>query len=339
MQKMTMQQLADTLGVSRITVWKVLNQKPGVSDELRKDLLRKLKQLGYEHPAVINVQSPAEKVRTFAVVVARPESSVFWINIIHHLAKELARNNINLMYIYVPAIYREGYTLPAILHDGSLDGMLVLNMYDTRILEQLSALSLPRVFLDSAPGMDCAALGGDLVLIQGREPVEAITFALLKSGRRKLGFIGDINYARTNMDRYQGFLDAHTALSLAPDPQLSLLTPLKLDAHFEQISAFLESLDRLPDAFVCVSDFIADFVERYFIESGRKRPASFLITGFDNSTEYPVVAGKITTADVQTEQLGMLLARKLMFRADYMDAPLEVSYIRVEPLFRAPLNA
>lgn len=36
MSKVTMQRLAEEAGVSRITVWKVLNDRPGVSEELRR---------------------------------------------------------------------------------------------------------------------------------------------------------------------------------------------------------------------------------------------------------------------------------------------------------------
>ena len=39
MKKNTMQSLADALGVSRITVWKALNHKEGVSETLRQKII------------------------------------------------------------------------------------------------------------------------------------------------------------------------------------------------------------------------------------------------------------------------------------------------------------
>ena len=85
MSKITMQQLADAAGVSRITVWKVLNDRPGVSEALRRTVRQKAQELGFELPQA--AVSEAEGVRTFAIAVARPESSIFWMNIIHHIAK------------------------------------------------------------------------------------------------------------------------------------------------------------------------------------------------------------------------------------------------------------
>lgn len=334
MPKITMQRLADEAGVSRITVWKVLNDRPGVSEELRQVVRRKAEELGYGMPGA----SLLQQERTFSVVVARPESSVFWMNIIHHIAKELAKQGMNMLYTYMPTGYHEGYSLPSALTHGGVEGFLVLNVYDRHLLEMLAGSSLPKVFLDTVPTLHPQDLHGDLVILEGQGRVREITARLLSGGRTRLGFIGDVGYAQTNLDRYHGFLDAHAEAGIAPDPTLSLTEPLRLRDHYEQISAFLACLPQLPDGFVCASDFIASFVQRYLEESGRQTPAGFVLTGFDNSSEYPGVAGKLTSVNVETSALGKLLARKLMFRADYPAAPTEVSYVSTEIVYRKPLK-
>ena len=47
MSKVTMQDIADALGISRITVWKVFNKQNGVSDELRTQIFDMARTLGY----------------------------------------------------------------------------------------------------------------------------------------------------------------------------------------------------------------------------------------------------------------------------------------------------
>ena len=47
MRKTTMQDIADVLNISRVTVWKVLNNQSGVSDVLCNQILTKAKELGY----------------------------------------------------------------------------------------------------------------------------------------------------------------------------------------------------------------------------------------------------------------------------------------------------
>lgn len=322
MGKPTMQQLADAAGVSRITVWKVMTNRPGVSDAVRQAVQQSAAEMGFT-PAAQGTEK-----RTFSVVVSRPESSIFWMQIIHHIAKELTGLGTSLLYTYMPSAWREGYALPDSL--SQVDGLIVLNVYDERLLRLLAAQRTPKVFLDTVPGLTPPALTGDLVILQGREQVCQITGSLLDSGHKRLGFLGDVGYALTNTDRYQGFLDAHAARGLRPDPTLSLTGPLSLHAHYEEISGFLAGLPALPDGFVCASDFIAHFVQRYLQESGRKTPAGFVLTGFDHSMEYANVADQIPTVHVDTGALGKRLARLMTFRADYPDAPFETAYVATE---------
>ena len=192
-------------------------------------------------------------------------------------------------------------------------------------------------FLDTIPAMPERALGGDLLIIEGRTRVCDITARLLDRGYRRLGFVGDVNYAQTNMDRYRGFLDAHAAHGVTPDPALSMTGSLGLRSHYEEISRFLASLPALPDAFICPSDFIAHYIQRYLSETDVPAGKCPILTGFDNNAEYANVAEQITTVDVDTSSLGKRLARQLIYRADYPQAPYETTYFSTQILYRGAL--
>jgi len=333
MDKPKMQDIANALSTSRISVWKALNDKPGVSKELREKVLENARQIGY----LKEIDTYPEKVRsvsrTIAAVVSRPESSTFWMQIIHQIAKELSQNNVNLMYTYMPVHYTQGDTLPEQLGDGSVSGIIVLNIYSEQQLRMLADLAIPKVFLDSIPALPPDEMGGDIVIIEGRTVVGEITGSLLDNGSMILGFVGDINYAQTNMDRYMGFKDAHIKRGVKIDEAYSLTGKLHLDTHYQQISEFMSTLKSMPDGFVCASDYIAHFIKRYFTENNIDH-SKIHLTGFDNSTEYSNVANKITTVDVKTTSMGERLANKIMFRANYPDLPHEVSYVLTKVIYR-----
>ena len=156
MSKPTMQEIADALSISRITVWKALSNRPGVSDSLRTQVHQKAKEMGY-FQAEESAQS-LPRSRTVAVAVCRPESSLFWMQIIHQIAKDLSAHNVNLMYTYLPTHYKDGYTLPEPLTNGSVEGVIVLNTYSAPILQMLADLPLPKVFLDTVPTMPSSQL-------------------------------------------------------------------------------------------------------------------------------------------------------------------------------------
>jgi len=332
MKKTSMQNIADSLSISRISVWKALTNRPGVSAELREKIVNEAVERGYiEKPA--DFRNGEKITLPIAAVVSRPESSTFWMQIIHQIAKELSLKGINLMYTYMPTKYREGDILPPVLTDGSVSGMIVLNIYSPQQLNMLAKLPLPKVFLDTVPSLAPDRVNGDIVLIEGRSSVREITEYLLDNGCKRLGFVGDIQYAQTNMDRYLGFKDAFLGRGLEIDETFSLTGKLHLDTHFEQIEKFLNSLETMPDGFVCASDYIAHFIERYI--AARKIDRSNVhLTGFDNTSEYANVAGKIITVDVQTQSMGERLANKIMFAINHPNGPREVCYILTEVLYR-----
>ena len=330
MSKPIMQDIATQLSVSRVSVWKALTDRPGISDELRAKILQKAQEIGYVKEAEPEAKIPA---RTIATVVSRPESSIFWMQIIHQIAEELSIQGVNMLYTYLPASYEAGDTLPAVLSDGSVSGIIVLNVYCQPHLKMLADLPLPKVFLDSVPSMPFGSLNGDLVLIEGRAATRQITSTLLDNGKKRLGFVGDIEYAQTNMDRFLGFQDAYNQRGLAYDPSMTLTGHLQLSKHYEQVCEFLSSLKKMPDGFVCASDFIAHFLQQYFLENGYK-DGEICLTGFDNSAEYVNVANKITTVDVQTKSMGERLANKIMFAVNHPSAPAEVCYVTSKILHR-----
>lgn len=337
MARIRIQELADNMGISRTTVWKALHNKAGISEELRKKILRQAKIEGIIHHEAPEVSDGNSHRKSFAVAVSRMESSVFWMNIINHIAVELSRHDVDLVYSFLPsAMESEDYRLPGTFNEVS--GVIVLNVYDAHLLRLLSDLPMPKVFLDTVPELPYYELNGDLVLIEGRNAVKTITSRLIDKNMKRLGFVGDPFYALTNADRLQGFYDALNERGITPDPTFSLIKPIDANLYNEEIGAFISSLSELPDAFVCASDFVAHCVLKALSETGRALPENFTVTGFDNSAEFENTANKITTCDVQTATIGHRLARRLIFLLEFPEAAHEVSYILSDVLFRGLLH-
>ena len=45
MKKVTYQQVADALNISRVTVWKPVNEKPGITHETKRTILQKADEM------------------------------------------------------------------------------------------------------------------------------------------------------------------------------------------------------------------------------------------------------------------------------------------------------
>lgn len=328
MEKVTMKDIADALNISRVTVSKAFNNQAGVSDSLRELIFDKAKELGYAKLPYQAVSAAAYPEHTVALIVSRPDSASFWTGIIHRMAQELSEYNINLMYIYVPSAFTKEFALPSILSKDSVEGIAVVNVYDPVILGMVNELPGPKVFLDTIPTLTDRKLHGDLILIEGYRTEAEITELLITDGHRDIGFIGDINYAQTNKERYLGYRDSMDRYELAIRPEYCLTKCIDIFSYTKEINSFLDSLSDWPTAFVCASDYVASFVQQYMDENPQKLPHPVTLTGFDDTDEYPNVRGRIITANVPTGLLGKRMALQLLFRTNHPDAPQELTFIK-----------
>ncbi len=332
MEKVTMKDIADALNISRVTVSKAFNNQAGVSDALRETIFDKARELGYTklpYQAQTGSQAPAaQEERTVALVVSRPESSFFWTGIIHRMAQELSEYNINLMYVYVPSTFTRDFVLPSVLFGSTLSGIAVVNVYDPVILGMVNDLPLPKVFLDTIPTLTDRKLNGDLLLIEGYRTEAEITESLILDGHKEIGFIGDINYVQTNKERYLGYRESMDRYKLPIRPEYCCIDSMGVFSYEKEIYAYLDGLSQWPTSFVCVSDYVAHFVQQYLSDHQQKLPHPVVLTGFDNTDEYTNVSGRITTANVPTGLLGKRMALQLLFRTNHPDAPDELTFIK-----------
>lgn len=341
MKKPTMQMIADAIGASRITVWKVLNNRPGVSPALHKRILDTAVQMGYPvsdevSPNGLSAVSPKPQMGPCAisVVVSRPDSSVFWVNIIHEIAKEAGKKNHSLLYTYVPGEISDGYTLPPILTSGGIQGIIILNVYAPELLSLLNKLPVPKVFLDCVSGFPLNSLSGDLVLLEGRHVVQKLTDTLISNGKRRIGFIGDIHYALTNRLRYEGFLASMHSHGLPVDERYCFTSPIGLQTYLSDIHAYLSSLPELPDAFVCVSDFVANCVYQCLSARGLSIPGDIALTGYDNMQEYLDMTEWLTTVDINTASVGRRLFSQIQYRIANPRDSFETIYLNPDIIYR-----
>ena len=329
MSKVTMQDIANSLNISRATVCKAFNNHDGISPRMKDIVFDKAKELGYFKFE----EKRFEGDKTISLIVSRPDSSTFWTNIVHRMAQELANHNINLLYTYMPTSYSKDFTLPAILRSDTIKGAIVLNISDENILKEINSLTFPKVFLDTVPNISDQDLNGDLVLLEGFSTISKITESIIKRGITNIGFIGDIHYAKTNLDRYLGYKSCINKNGINVNKEFIFTDSIDIFSYKQVITNYLDSLPTLPEAFVCISDFMAHFLKEYFTEHQDRIPKGIILTGYDGSKEYYNVDNLITTAKVDTTLLGNRLAIQIMYRMEHVNAPYELIFVKPEIVY------
>lgn len=333
MKNGNIQQIADALNISRVTVWKALNGKPGVSSQTVQKVISAASVLREQETGIAASVSQAPVTRNVLLAVARANSSAFWLKIIDEIANELRSCDINLIYTPAELDHIGSDNLSNLIRNNHAQGMIVINVYDVGTLSAIAALPLPKVFLDTVPGVSVQVLSGDLVLLEGEATVAGITGALLAKGCRRIGFIGDIAYARTNHLRWEGYCRALREAGIEPDMGICLTGPIGVNTYRQELDAFLDRLDPMPEAFVCASDFLAYNVINH-LKHQYRFPDDISVTGYDDSPEFFMSNYAFTTAHVQNEIIGKRLVSQLLFRIGNPDADYEEIYIFPKPVIR-----
>ncbi len=329
MKKVTLQDIADSLGVSRISVWKVFSGRSGVSDDLRNKIITKASELEYNFPKDFELPDyikSAQKQLNISLAISRPQPSVYWMTILHELAKELAKNNMNLIYTYLPSQIPHDYSLPTQLINGSIDGIIVMNVYNNDLQHLLSKLSIPKVFLDTTVGNQFEQLNGDLVITAGRSISVQITEHLISQNKSKIGFIGDVNLCYSNRERYEGFLDAMSKHHLSVDKKYCYTGPIHMNTAEYDITSFLNRLDSYPDAFICLNDYIACILQCQLTNKGIHNLTDVIILDFDGIQQLRYVKD-MTTLYINSQNVGIRLANQILYRIQHPNLNHEMVYI------------
>lgn len=348
MKKVTIQDVARELNLSRNTVAKALNNSDTVSYETRYIVIEKAYEMGYSKlsPVVLNqfkLRNKIDETKTI-VVLTRREISVFWNSIIMGISDELNTYGCKLQFNFISEQDEKNLILPLDLQ-ADVSGIIILSVFSKEYVNQIMKHNIPVVFIDGPSNLQEITSYGDVIICESKDSVKRITNSLIDQGLTKIGFIGDITYCRTIYDRYLGYKAALEEAGIKLDEKI--IATYHVNTKFykpEEVEAALKTFPYIPEAIVCANDDIAFYVIRYLNSMGLSVPKDVAVTGYDNAEDMSkVVQPFLTTVRVGNQRLGRRLVQQLMWRFKNPNFPKEVIYIGVEVIFREsskrPVNA
>lgn len=338
MKKITIQDVAKELNLSRNTVAKALNNSDTVAYETRYVVIKKAYEMGYSKlsPIVLNeykIKDRLEKTKTVVVFVRR-ELSTFWNRIIMGISDELNKNNCRLQLNFISEEDEINH-IPPLDMQSEMSGIIILNVFNKSFLELIIRKDVPVVFLDGPSDVHEISSLGDVVIFEGFNSTRLITEHLMEQGCKRIGFVGDISYCRTIRDRYEGYKAALLNRGIQQDDKFVITKHVEYKYYRqEEIIRELEKLEDIPEAFVCANDDIAKDVMLWLKRRGIKVPQEVAVTGFDDKEEVELLSPSLTTVHIGNQRMGRRLVQQLMWRLENMDLPKETITINTEIIIR-----
>ncbi|MDC7234731.1 MAG: LacI family DNA-binding transcriptional regulator [Spirochaetales bacterium] len=154
-KKITIIEIAKLANVSKGTVSKALNNKPGIGGDTRERILDIVDKLDFQPDSAARALSNQKTSNIGLVIPHEAESSLknaYWADMISSITAESAKQNFNLM-LFTPL--REGALSEMyrdIIQSNKVDGLIIgSELIDTVHLNQLNRTSLPFVLIGQNP--------------------------------------------------------------------------------------------------------------------------------------------------------------------------------------------
>lgn len=306
--KITAKQIAEKLGISAAAVSMALNNKPGVSTEMRHKIIDVAKDMGYDFS---RIQAKKQKSNHIAFIFFH-KNFVFDTPFFTELATNVETT-----------IKKHGYQL-YVHHIHDLDdieekvqslkvydyvGIILLGTTITRNeFSPFESLQIPIVLLDTY----FSNLQVDCVTINNVDSAETATDYLIKKHHKQPGYLHSTYKIVNFNERSLGFFNAVRKNSLPPSKSIIHHLSPSLDGAYADMIEILNRNEPIASCYFADNDEIAIGAMRAFKEKGYRIPEDISIVGFDNIPYSTYVDPPLTTIDVPKAYMGLIAAQRLI---------------------------
>jgi LacI family transcriptional regulator len=302
-RRLTIQDVADKVGLSKFSVSRALSGKPGVGEATRSRVLQAAHAMGYR----VN-QELAAKANQILFVRQEidPVSSELWLNVMYGAEREAERHGFSI----VP---RQARTLPdPTRFDKSVAGLILAMPRPAEFSEALALARLPVVCASYAKPMERI----DHVVGADWEAGMGVARLLLDFGHRDMAFVHGSAAPLGRAERYRGFRDG--VLMQAG----TSVDDIIFDESAGFRDAFLSYLNRggAPTALFCAHDGIAVNVVSELMHLGVRVPQDISIVGFNDFISASQVSPRLTTVRTPQVEIGAAMVRCIADRLSNSEA-------------------
>ncbi len=311
-EKNKVSDIAKAVGVSPGTVSNALNNRKGVSEHKRNEILEMAKQMGYER----SFTKKEEKTIKFIQVKRHGEvvgDTYFFTEVMHGIEKECRNHGYNLLMANINLTEIGKEEAKSYLQKDESSGMIILaTELCSDDLDIFSNVDIPLVMLDNCfrdSEFDC-------VLMSNEDSVFKVVKFLVDMGHRRIGLLHSSAYINNFYYRKKGFYSAMNNYNIKVRDSDVFSLSSTIEGSYKDMLKALEETSDLPTAFFAQNDIIAFGAMRALKEMGYKVPEDVSIIGFDDMLFCETSSPRLTTIRVNKNGMGALAVQRLIERIE-----------------------
>ena len=292
----SMQDIADKAGVSRVTVSRVLSNHPSVKAETRKKVLYWVKELEYE-PNVIAQSLAGSSTNVIGLLV--PEIAYpFFSEIIEAVENQAFYAGYHTIICNTRRSPEKERNILTELKKRKVDGIIAVPVSAVQTAAY-QRLSIPVVMITKR------AEGFSSVYISHYTGGQQIARHFLNVGFQRIGYIGPIRDS-TSAIKYAGFQNYLAENRIDLTDVIECPAPANMNASlvYAKVKEYAASTGLGREAYLANDDITACEPIAAFRELGYAVPKDIAIAGFDNSLLAKEISPKLTALAQPLEEIG-----------------------------------
>ncbi|MBS3787592.1 LacI family DNA-binding transcriptional regulator [Candidatus Bipolaricaulota bacterium] len=309
MNKVTIKDIAEKVGVSANTVSRAINDKGEISEETKEEILEVAKELDYR-PNRLARGLRLNKTGILGVVVA-DNANPFFGAVVKGIEEVAEKNGYSVILKDTEENYAREEKSVEIMIAEQVEGVVISPVQKgRRSLQILEDASIPYVLL--ARYFD--DIRADYVAIDDEQGGFLATQHLLEREHRRIAFINGPQYNSSAQARFKGYKKALTEAEVKIDKSLIKYGALSEEDGYKFGQELLSSNNH-PSAIFTFSDYVALGAIRAVHKRGFEIPEDISVLGYDNIVFSRCLKVPLTTISVPKRKLGReacrLLVRKI----------------------------
>ena len=336
MRKVTIQDIADELGISRNTVSKAINNSDGLAESTRKRILQKATEMGYKQFSYIRAMttpSPGQEIQNkgeFALLCGNVILPAHFASLmLDKLKMEMSRLGYTLSTHRVEPENILHRTLPVTFVPERTLAVICIEMFDRAYDEMICSLGLPVLFVDGPHKRGGLDLPADQLYMDNTTAITRFVNDMLAQGRNRIGFIGDYEHCQSFYERYSAFRCAMLMAGVPVEERFCIRKNRQ-----EELETVLKDLPEMPDVFICANDFVAGDAMFALYKLGKSVPRDVFFCGFDDSPLSRIMTPSLTTVHIHTQVMAIVALQLLISRIEEPELKYRTVHTEAELIYR-----
>ncbi|MBI9101209.1 MAG: substrate-binding domain-containing protein [Spirochaetales bacterium] len=307
-KSITMQDIADRLNVSKVTVSKALSDREGVGEVLKKQIVEAAESMGY------HLNSTARSLRlgrsrNIGVIIPKRFSweSNYYSDLYQKISLHLSRKGYSSTLHILEDEDERSLVIPLEHFEYKVDGLLVLGQISREYIEKIRTTDTPVVFTDFYDEHRDV----DSIITDNFYESYNMTNFIISKNHKKIAFVGSVCATSSIMDRYLGYVKSLMEHAI----------PMRADYLIEDRDAAGRLIEYplpqdMPTAFVCNCDLVAFNLIQRLVKGGLSVPRDVSVSGFDNDMHSKLCTPPITTVDSNSEEMARVATEVIINRIE-----------------------